>query len=45
METHTAIDESKAQLRSNRKRVVSELSREAEDGFNRNNLRPTYAVF
>ena len=31
-----------AQLRADRERVVSELAREAEDGFNRNNLRPAY---
>ena len=32
----------KAQLRAGRERAVSELAREAEDGFNRNDLRPAY---
>ena len=33
-----------AQLQADRERVVSELAREVEDGFNRNNLRPAYRV-
>ena len=45
-ESHAArrelVRRSKAQLRTNKERVVSELVRETEDGFNRNNLRPAY---
>ena len=36
------VKRNKAQLWADRERVVSELAREAEDGFNRNNLRPAY---
>ena len=32
----------RVQLRVDRERVASELAREAEDGFNRNNLRPAF---
>ena len=32
----------KVQLRADRERVTSELSREAGDGFNRNNLQPAF---
>ena len=36
------VKRNKAQLRAVRERVVSELAGEAEDGFNRNDLRPAY---
>ena len=36
------MSRSNAQLWAGRERAVSELAREAEDGFNRNDLRPAY---